>query len=236
LTYGRRKKLRIRRKLKLGVNHKSMKPSLFMLMFFVCGAVYSQANVADGAVENYKKLLNNPQMIDVKVTDLSRRGGWVLLEMDFHMFSDASLTQVSAVMGDYENYRHYMNGKKIKISCEILKKTEDARLINFTTTTTSGPFKFVSSFEGIVKDLTGSPFEKILTITQTDRDNKKMNAYLAVRYAKEVSINGKNYTYIRFYNVEEVKNGIVSDERIRKESISINIETLELIAVAAKRK
>jgi hypothetical protein len=213
-----------------------MKQLHFVLVIFVCGAAYSQTSVADGAVANYRELLNNPQMIDSKVTDLNRRGRWVLLETDFHMFSDASITQVSAVIGDYENYRHYMNGKKIKISCEILKKTEDARLINFTTTTISGPFKFVSIFEGIVKDLTGSPFEKILTITQTDRDNKKMNAYFAVRYAKEVSIDGKNYTYIRFYNVEEVKNGIVSDERIRKESIPINIETLELIAAAAKRK
>ncbi|GHU18235.1 hypothetical protein FACS1894163_10010 [Spirochaetia bacterium] len=213
-----------------------MKRFFLILAIFKCGVVYSQINVADGAIENFKELLNNPQMIASKVTDLNRRGGWVLLETDFHVFTDASFAQVTAVMGDYENYKQYINGKRIRISCKIVKITDDERLINFTTTTISGPFKFVSNFDGIVKYLTSSPLEKILTITQTDKNNKKVNAYFAVRYVKEVTIDGKKYTYIRLYNKEEVKNSIISDELIRKESIPVNIETLELIALAAAKK
>ncbi|GHV79430.1 hypothetical protein AGMMS49944_12210 [Spirochaetia bacterium] len=213
-----------------------MKRFFLILAIFECGVLYSQINVADGAIENFKELLNNPQMIASKVTDLNRRGGWVLLETDFHVFTDASFAQVTAVMGDYENYNQYINGKRIRISCKIVKITDDEHLINFTTTTISGPFKFVSNFDGIVKYLTSSPLEKILTITQTDKNNKKVNAYFAVRYVKEVTIDGKKYTYIRIYNKEEVKNSIVSDELIRKESIPINIETLELIALAAAKK
>ncbi|GHV03137.1 hypothetical protein FACS189485_05480 [Spirochaetia bacterium] len=213
-----------------------MKRFFLILAIFKCGVVYSQINVADGAIENFKELLNNPQMIASKVTDLNRRGGWVLLETDFHVFTDASFAQVTAIIGDYENYRHYINGKRIRISCEILSKTEDAHFARFTTTTISGPFKFILSFDSIVRDLSRNPLEKILTITQTDKNNKKVNAYFAVRYVKEVTIDGKKYTYIRLYNKEEVKNSIVSDELIRKESIPVNIETLELIALAAAKK
>jgi hypothetical protein len=209
---------------------------LFLLLPFLCVSAYSQTNVADGAIANFSALYNNPQMIDSQVTDLNRSGGWVLLMTDFHVFSDAPFAQVSEVIGDYANYRNYINGKKIRISCKILRETENERLINFTTTTISGLFRFVSSFDGIVKDVTKKPLEKILTITQADKNNKKLNAYFAVRYVAEVTINGKKYTYIRLYNEEEVRNSIVSDELIRKESIPINIETLELIAAAAKKK
>jgi hypothetical protein len=156
------------------------------------------------------------------------------LETDAHIFSDVTVENVAAVYDDFANYKEYFNGTRYKMTAEVLQKTKDGTLVNFTTTTISGLIKIKSFFQALVKDLSDRPFEKKITLTQLDNSNKTVRNLYATRYAVKVNIGGKDYTYVRIYTAEDIQKSIIPAEWIKKGSVPISIESIELTIAAAK--
>jgi hypothetical protein len=96
-------------------------------------------------------------------------------------------------------------------------------------------------YRATVRAITNTNDKIALEVRQLQEDsvsNKDIKNLFATRYAEAVTINGKPYTYIRIYTIDEVNASILPGAKgtLEKNSAPVNEETLQLLIAAAKTR
>jgi len=208
-------------------------------------SLYAQihaAQVAPGVREQPDSLINKPAMVEpVGIAPLGKN--WFQLITDSHVLTgDASFEQVAAVLADIEGTNVIFNGKKSKLQGNVVSKTGGVTVADFTMVS-YGPLGIhvKTPYRASVKTIEKTDTKLVIEIIQLTTDsasNKDIKNLSAIRYAEEITINGKKYTYIRIYALDDVNASILPGARNMLESAAIpsNIESLELIIEAAKKR
>ena len=224
-----------------------MKKTILLLAVLVSGmSLFSQsqyANLAPGAINNVVALLNKPAMVSApNAAPLGRN--WFTLVTDIHVFTqDVTVRQVAAALTDFDNQENYFNGKKSKQKLTIVSKDQNRVVADYVsimivpiiniqlrtpyraeiTTTENTAQRFVVEFRQLESD--------------SSSNNNVKNLYV-VRYAEEVMIGGRKYTYIRMYVTQDVNASILPGAKatLENSSTDVNVEALQLIIAAAKTK
>jgi hypothetical protein len=215
--------------------------SLFWLLTLLPLCAQEHARIAVGAEGKLSALLNKPAAVKpATATPLGK--SWYNVETETHVFTDqASFSQIVAVLMDFERYEKNFNGKKITLKADVVSRKNDELIVDFDSITPKMGIKFSMPYRGIVKVLENTDTKFIVEIRQTAQDsktnNKTRNLYL-IRYAEEVTINGKKYTYIRAYNNDDVNvyiNLPGAKSIAENSSDTANEETLQMAIEAAKK-
>ncbi|MDR2518072.1 MAG: hypothetical protein LBD13_01475 [Spirochaetaceae bacterium] len=201
----------------------------------------SKAAPASGAADKLEALLNNPQMASpASAAALGRN--WFKLETDAHVFTDqASVRQVASVLLDLDNQAEIYNGKKSRLAATILSRNGGEIIADFVSVSMVGPIQIKTPYRALVKAADRTDAKIAVEVRQIPSDsesNKAIKNLYASRYAEELSVNGKKYTYIRIYTIDEVNASILPGAKAALENNAgpVNIETLELIIAAARRR
>jgi len=224
-----------------------MRKVIFFLVFTILSIpVFAQADVyriAPGAEAHLAALLNKPAMVK-PATAVPLGKNWFTLETDAHVFTDqVSVSQVAAVLLDIENLHRHFDGKKSKITAKITKQTADETIADFVSIAIIPGLniKLNTPYHASVKATinTGTKFAvDIIQILQDSKSNGKIKNLYAPRYAEEVTINGKKYTYIRMYTIDDVDASILpfAKSALEKNSAPAAEEAIDLLIAAAKSK
>jgi hypothetical protein len=198
--------------------------------------------VAPGAREQLNTLLNQPAMVQpAGITPLGK--SWFRLETDAHVITDeAGFEQVAAVLIDLKNTTHIFNGKKSKLSGHIISQGADETIVDFVMISILPMGIHIKTpYRASVKNTEKNETKAIIEIWQLASDsssNKDIKNLFSVRYAEEITIAGKKYTYIRVYAIDDVNTSILPGARgiLENSSATPNIEALQLIIAAAKTR
>jgi hypothetical protein len=221
-----------------------------MALIFTCLTIsaYAQAQsvhslrMVDGALDNFESLLNTPTMVfSPNAVPLGKN--WFRLETDIHIFTDeVNAKQIGAVLNDLENIGTYYNGKRSKLTAKVTniaptgEKTADFVMISI-----AGPIQIKTEYTALVKTITHTDAKTAIEVRQAPNDietNKELKNLLATRYVEDVTINGKIYTYLRLYTLDDINASILPGAKgfLEKNSSPINDEIVRLIISAAKKK
>jgi hypothetical protein len=224
---------------------------LFILLLIPASAVlFAQANnpagaaasIAPGAQAKVLDLLNKPAMVSpVAAVPLGKN--WFRVVTDAHVFSDeVSVPQVSAIFTDFANQEKNFTGKKSILAASVVSTGKNGTIVDFLSTTiTPVGIKIKTSYRDKVTVYENSDTKASIGIRQIDSDNATNNmvkGMYTIRYAEAVTIDGKAYTYIRLYIIDDVNGSIIPNAKKTLESQSgpAILEAIELIVNAAKSK
>jgi hypothetical protein len=213
-------------------------PVLWLIALPLCAQ--QQARIAPGAEAQLSALLNKAAA--VKPSRAAALGkGWFNVEFDSHVFTDqASLRQVAAVLWDFDKQETYFSGKKIKLSAAVVSRQNDALTVDFNSNTPVLGIRFLMPYRATVKILENTDTKFVFEIRQTAQDsetNTKTRNLYSIRYAEEITVNGKKYIYIRAYNKNDVNahlNFSGVKNTVEKNSDATNEETLDMAVEAAR--
>jgi len=216
------------------------------IIFSLTGlSLFAQTNakqLAPGTEEHLHTLLNKPAMVHpAGVTHMGK--SWYKLEIDAHVITDhANFEQVAAVLSDVKDTTKIFNGKKSKLSGHIVRQEADETVADFVLVSV-GPMGIHvrTPYRASVKTIEKNESKMIIEIKQLASDsssNKEIKALFATRYAEEITIAGKMYTYIRIYSVNEINTSILPGAKgiLENNAGPSNVESLELIIAAAKAR
>jgi len=223
-----------------------MKKIIFFPVFCIFGlSLFAQTgstSVAPGAQAQLADLLNKPAMVN-PATATALGKNWFRLETDAHVFTDqVSVSQVAAMMLDLNNQDKFMNGKKSKLTTKVVSRGTDAIIADFVSISVAIlGIQIKTPYRASIKTIENTDTRFVLEVRQLPDDstsNNDMKNLFATRYAEEVTINGKKYTYIRIYTIDEVNASILPGAKntLEKKSFPVNEETLQMIITAAKTK
>jgi len=223
-----------------------MKKLLLLQAFFTLGlSLFAQADssrIAPGAQDRLASLLNKPAMVNhATATPLGRN--WFKLETDAHIFTDqVSLKQVAAVLLDLDNQDKFLDGKKSKLTTKVVSRGADEIIADFVSISIAPlGIQIRTPYRASIRTVENTTSRFSLEVRQLPDDsasNKDIKNLFATRYAEEVTINGKKYTYIRIYTVNEVNASVLPGAKntLERNSFPINEEVLHMIIDAAKTK
>jgi len=219
---------------------------LFAIIFTLAGlSLFAQAHaaqIAPGAREQFDALLNKPAMVEpVGIIPLGKN--WFRMTTDSHVITgDAGFEQVAAVLFDSEHTTDIFHGKKSRLLGHVVSQTANEAIVDFTMVS-FGPLgiQVKTPYRASVKNVEKTETKTIIEIRQLVSDsatNKDIKDLSATRYAEEIVIAEKKYTYIRIYALDDVNASILPGARGILESAAIpsNFEALELIIAAAKKR
>lgn len=217
-----------------------------LIIFFLTGLSLSaqtdSMQIAPGAQERIGDLLNQPAMIQpAGVTHLGRN--WFRLETDSHVITDeANFEQVASAMLDIEHSAEIVDGKKTKLSAHIINQNDDEMIADLVTVSILPVgISIKTPYRVAIKTMERTALKAAMEIRQLDSDNaanKKIKDVYSLRYAEEISIDGKPYTYLRIYTVSNADASILPGARgiLERNSGLVAIELLQLIIDAAKKR
>jgi len=215
---------------------------IFSLTGLSLFAQTTTTQVAPGARGQLATLLNKPAMVEpVGITSLGRN--WFRLSTDAHVITnEVSFEQVAAVLVDSKNTNEIFNGKKSKLLGSVVSQTANETIVDFEMVS-FGPLgiQIKTPYRASVKNVEKTGTKTSIEIRQLASDsatNKDIKDLFATRYAEEITIAGKKYTYIRIYALDDVNASILPGARgvLENAAVPSNIEALELIIAAAKKR
>ena len=223
-----------------------MKKYLIILAFCLTGlSLFGQTTptrLAPGAQAQFAALLNTPAMV-TPATAAALGKNWFRLETDIHTFTDeVSLRQVAAALLDFDNGDKFFNGKKSKLTTKIISRQPDGIIADFVSIAIAPlGIQIKTPYRAEIKVTENTDTRFVIEVRQFPDDsvsNKDIKNMFATRYAEEVTINGRKYTYIRIYTIDEVNASILPGAKntLEKNSFPINEENLHAIIAAAKTK
>ena len=223
-----------------------MKKYLFLPFFCIFGfslfAQTASTSIAPGAQAQLADLLNKPAMVN-PATATALGKNWFRLETDAHVFTDqVSVSQVAAMLLDVDNLEKFMNGKRSKLTAKVVSRGPDAIVTDFVSISIAPlGIQIRTPYRASIKTIENTDTRFVLEVRHLPDDsasNKDIKNLYATRYAEEVTINGKKYTYIRIYTIDDVNASILPGAKntLEKNSFPVNEETLQMIIAAAKTK
>jgi len=224
-----------------------MKIKLFFIIIFcfIGFPLFAQSNIAriaPGAESQLAVLLNRPTLIKPAVAVPIGRN-WFTLELDAHVFSDqVSVNQVRAALLDFENHDKIFDGDRNKRRLNILSRDANEITADYTSITPAPMgIQIRTTYRVTMKIVENTDTRFVFEIHQTPQDsetNRDIRNHSAVRYAQEVVIDGKTYTYIRIYSINDVNGSILPNARntFERNAAPANEETMQLIINAAKSR
>jgi hypothetical protein len=219
---------------------------LILFTAFVSGALHAQAAGTTQPVPNLaaslESLLNKPALIKPAVaTPLGKN--WFRLETDAHVITDeVNAKQIAAVLLDTENQAKYYNGKKSKLTAKVVGPgASGGTIADFVSISIAGPFQIKTPYRALILPIVNTASKIALEVRQIPEDsaaNSDIKNLFATRYAEDITINGKQYTYIRFYTIDEVNASILPGAKgtLENNSTPVNVENLQMIIAGAKTK
>jgi hypothetical protein len=127
-------------------------------------------------------------------------------------------------------------GKKSKTKqAQVVERQGDTTMAEFITTTFVGPIQVNTPYLARVVEKEAGADKVVIEVTQTD-SNDKIRDLNALRFACRLTVNGKAYTYIRFYGIEKIPSSIVPRNMLASGSEGVNVEVLNLLLAAVKKK
>jgi len=223
-----------------------MKKRLLFPVFCLLGlSLFAQTesnSIVPGAQSQLAALLNKPAMVTpATATPLGKN--WFRLETDTHVFTDqVSVRQVAAMLLDFDNLDKFMNGKKSKLSSKVVSRGSDTITVDYVSISMAPlGIQIKTPYRALLQIIENSDTRFALTLRQLPDDsasNKDIKNLFATRYTEEVTIDGKKYTYIRIYTIDEVNASILPGAKntLEKNSFPVNEEALQMIIAAAKTK
>jgi hypothetical protein len=168
---------------------------------------------------------------------------WFRLTTDAHVITgDAGFEQIAAVLFDTENTTEIFNGKKSKLLGSVVSQAGNEAVMDFTMISFAPlGIQIKTPYRALVKNVEKSATKMIIEIRQLPSDsaaNKEIKDLSASRYAEEITVADKKYTYIRIYALDDVNASILPGARgiLENAAVPSNIEALELIIAAAKKR
>jgi hypothetical protein len=216
-----------------------------LILPFLGFALNAQSEVSQpvpGIEALVESLLNKPAMIKPATASPLGRN-WFRLETDAHVLTDeVSLRQVAAVLLDLENQAVIYNGKKSKLTASIVSGRPGEAIVDFVSVSV-GPFniQIKTPYRAQVSTTAHTDTKIAVEVRQLSGDsaaNNEIKNLYASRYAEELIIDGKTYTYIRIYTNDEVNASILPGAKgaLENSSAPVNEETLYMIIAAAKAR
>jgi len=198
--------------------------------------------VAPGAQEKLDALLNKPAMVEpVGITPLGKN--WFRMEIDTHVITDeAGFEQIAAVLFDVKNSAQTTHGKKGRLLATIVGQESGETVVDFVMISIAPlGIHIKTPYRASVKNTEKTGTKTIIEIRQLATDsaaNKEIKDLFAIRYAEEITIADKKYTYIRIYSLNDVNASILPGAKgiLERNAAPSNIEALELIIAAAKKR
>lgn len=216
---------------------------IFTLLVLPAFGQINARQIAPGALDQYKTLLNNPAMVSAPgVSALGKN--WFKLEMDVHVISDeVSVPQIAAVFMDLDNQIKYFDGQKSKISSKVVSRTANDATVDFISISIAPVLniKIRTPYRALVSEPENSATVFIQEVTQLASDsasNNDIKDLYASRYAESISIDGKTYTYVRMYSIDRANASILPGAQgvLEKNSGPANIEAMNLLISSAKKQ
>jgi hypothetical protein len=224
-----------------------MKKIIFLLAFIAIALpLFGNVNafqIAPGAKAQFSNLLDNPSMVSPpSASPLGRN--WFTLETDAHVFTNqVSVSQISAVLLDLNNQINYFDGRRSKLTGNIISRTENEFIVDFVSITIVPivNIRLNTPYRSLVRVVYNSDTQFAKNILQTPQDteaNREIKNLNGVRYAQEVTIDGQNYTYIRIYTINDLNASILPGARntLERNAGPTILEALEALIAAAKTK
>jgi len=223
-----------------------MKKLFLFPVFFTFGfSLFAQTEstrISLDAQTHLADLLNKPAMVNhASAAPLGRN--WFRLETDAHVFTDqVSIRQVAAMLLDLDNQDKFLDGKKSRLSTKVVSRRPDEIIADFVSISIAPlGIQIKTPYRASIKTTENTDSRFVLEVRQLPDDsasNKDIKNLFATRYVEEVTINGKKYTYIRIYTVNEVNASILPGAKnaLEKNSSPVNEEVLQMIIAAAKTK
>ena len=227
-------------------HNNSMKRPLLVLIVGITGFSLSAqtTQLAPQAEAQFAALLNKPAMVQ-PATAAPLGKNWFRLETDAHVFTDAvSAAQVAAVLLERDNQDAIYNGKKSRLTAKVVSLDADGAgaVMDFVSVSV-GPLniQIKTPYRAQVRTTAHTDTKIAVEVRQLPADsasNDDIKNLFATRYAESVVINGKTYTYIRIYTIDEINASILPGAKntLEKSSAPVNEETLLLIIAAAKKR
>ena len=221
-----------------------MKKLLAIIFGLMSLSVFAQTNgrqLAPGAMENFNALLNKSGFAQA-TTATALGKGWFRLDSDVHIFTDeVSIGQVAGVLLDLENMPKYFQGKKNRAEATVVQRGDDEVIMDFVSINPVLAFQIKTPYRASLKVLENSETSVCMEVSQLAADSQANNSIRNLfisRYACEVIIGDKTYTYIRFVIQNEINTSILPGARgvLEKNSDSANVEAQQLLIKAAKTK
>jgi hypothetical protein len=220
---------------------------IVIIMLVAASPAFPQANifsVAPGAEGQLSALLNKPALVrPAAATSLGRN--WFRLETDAHVITDqVSVRQVVAVLLDIENQARYFDGRRSKITTSVVSRSSSETIVDYVTIAIVPVvnIQLRTPYRASVRTVTNTDTSFALDIRQLAQDsetNTKMKNLYAPRYVQEVTINGRNYTYIRIYSIVDIDMSILAlgaKNTLENNAGPTNEEALQMIITAARSK
>jgi hypothetical protein len=217
---------------------------IVIIMLVAAVPIFPQADilrVAPGAEAQLSTLLNRPALVTPAVaTPLGRN--WFRLETDAHVFTDqVSVRQVAAVLLDIENQARHFDGRRSKLTTSIVSRSANEIIVDYVSIAIAGIIRLSTPFRASARTLTNTDTVFSLDIRQLPQDsetNNRMKNCSALRYAQEVTVGGRRFTYIRIYSIMDIDASILPGARgvLERNAGPTNEEVLEMIIAAARNK
>lgn len=224
-----------------------MKKLLIFLAFWAFALpLFAQEDIfriAPGAQAQLSSLLNKPAMVKPAVaTPLGKN--WFKLETDAHVFTDqASFKQVIDTLNDIAAYNRIFDGKKSKLTANIISRTDIGLTVDFISVAIipvinirlNTPYRAVVTADITTDNKLGI---NVKQMEQDSANNGKIKHLIAPRYIEEINVDGKKYVYIRFYSIMDIDASILPGAKgtLEKNSGPTNEEALEMFITAAKAR
>ena len=218
-----------------------MKKFCISLLFFLAILpLFAQTEIAPGALNNLAALLNKPAVVKPAKASAMQERNWYYVDLDSHIFTDqAGFGQIVSVLADIENYGKIFDGRSTKLRTSVVSRDKNEMIVDMTSITVAF-IRYTVRYRASVKILENTGNRYVYEIRQIDSDtNEQIKNYHSIRYAEEVTVNGKKYTYIRISSLNDTYVGIRLSNitnTIEKNSVSSNDDTLQMIISAARTR
>jgi hypothetical protein len=184
----------------------TMKLARFLfVLFFIPVCAEAQIVSAVGKPElyretNLKKLIEKHDVIYVRVDVLTEGSKtWLPMEADVHICTDVPLGKIKAVITDYDNYTGIF---KRSTASRTLKRDARGTTAFFEMTVGAMGVTVVTAYTVLLETPIDTADKFLLTFSHV-ADNGSIRKVYGFWYLESIMIDGKPYTYLRYYSTSE---------------------------------
>jgi hypothetical protein len=181
-----------------------------------------------------KKLVEKFAVIYVKVEALTEGSKtWIPMEADVHICTAVPLEKIKAVITDYDNYTGIF--KRSTVSRTVSRNTKGTTAF-FEMTVGAMGITVVTAYTVLLETPVDTPDKFLLTFSHVS-DNGSIRKVFGFWYLESIMIDGKPYTYLRYYSTSEPLRVNILQRQVSSWFISSEYGTMlkDVITAAAKR-